>query len=176
MPDYIIREATLDDAEALLEYLKILAEEPNIPLPLVPGCVTLTLEDECGYLTTHIEPENALYLVVEADGEIVGSLHCTPHPSPIMAPMVAHVVEIGLSLLPEWRGKGIGPELMKRGIDWAKQTGIIRRIELEVFVYNEKAIRIYERLGFEHEGRRRKAYFRAGEYLDTLRMALWIGD
>jgi RimJ/RimL family protein N-acetyltransferase len=176
MPDYLIREATLDDAQALLDYLKILADEPNIPLPLVPGCVNLTIEDERGYLTGHIEADNATYLVVEADGQIVGSAHGTPHPSPIMAPMVSHVVEIGLSLLPEWRGKGIGTELMHHLIDWAKQTGTIKRIELEVFAYNEKAIRIYERLGFEHEGRRRKAFFRDGEYLDSLRMALWIGD
>ena len=40
--------------------------------------------------------------------------------------------------------------------------------------HNDAAIHIYEKLGFEVEGRRRKAFKRDGEYIDSLTMALFL--
>src|SRR5690606_7653725 len=53
------------------------------------------------------------------------------------------------------RGKGLGTKLMKAAEDFARERGI-RRIELEVFSKNP-ALHLYKRLGYEEEGRRRKA-------------------
>jgi len=51
---------------------------------------------------------------------------------------------------------------------------VITRVELQVFARNETAIRLYERFGSEVEGRRRRAVFRGGEYLDDLTMAVLL--
>jgi putative acetyltransferase len=47
----------------------------------------------------------------------------------------------------------------------------VSRIELLVFERNEAAIHLYRKFGFVVEGRRRKAIFRDGKYLDDLMMA-----
>jgi RimJ/RimL family protein N-acetyltransferase len=48
-------------------------------------------------------------------------------------------------------------------IEWAENTGIIKRLELEVFAHNMPIIRLNRKLGFVEEGRRRNAYFQDGE-------------
>ena len=45
------------------------------------------------------------------------------------------------------------------------------RIELGVYADNSRAIALYERFGFVHEGRHRGHALRDGEYVDTLTMA-----
>jgi putative acetyltransferase len=49
---------------------------------------------------------------------------------------------------------------------WLNQT----RLELEVYVDNEPAIRLYERYGFEREGLMRQYAYRDGELVDALLM------
>jgi RimJ/RimL family protein N-acetyltransferase len=174
MADYSIREATLDDAQALIDYLVELSQEPDITLPMSPGSVNLTIEQEHAYLTGHLEPANATYFVAEADGQIIGTLHCTGIDLPIIEDMARHVADMGVSVREDWRGKGVGTALMNRGIAWARSTGTIERLQLEVFAHNEAAIHIYEKLGFEVEGRRRRAFKRDGAYIDSFTMALFL--
>ena len=49
------------------------------------------------------------------------------------------------------------------------------RVELEVFASNARAIRLYERAGFRHEGRSVAACILDGRLEDILRMALLMG-
>ena len=174
MPDYAIREATEDDAEKLIAYLEELSQEPDIPLPLTPGCVKLTLEQELDYLRHHIEPENSIYLVAEADGEIIGAFHCTGDNLPMTREMTQHCAELGVTVRNAWRHQGVGTALIEHGLAWARSVPMIKRIQLQVFADNKHAIHIYENLGFEIEGRRRKAFMRNGEFIDSLTMALLI--
>jgi RimJ/RimL family protein N-acetyltransferase len=174
MTAYTIREATEDDAEKLIAYLVELSKEPDIPLPLTPGSVTLTLEQEREYLHSHLEPENSTYLVAEAEGEIIGVFHCTGYNQELTRKMTQHCGEMGVSVRKDWRNQGVGTALMKRGLDWARSVSLIKRIQLEVFTDNERAIHIYKKLGFEVEGRRRRAFLRNGTFIDSFLMALLI--
>ena len=60
---------------------------------------------------------------------------------------------------------------MQALIDYADQWGHVLRIELTVFADNTRAIALYERFGFEHEGRQRGYALRHGVYSDVLAMA-----
>lgn len=71
----------------------------------------------------------------------------------------------------EW-GKGYGSDAAKLMIEYAFQTLNLRRVELRVYEYNVRAIRIYERLGFKHEGRMRESKWSEGRYWDTLFMSI----
>jgi RimJ/RimL family protein N-acetyltransferase len=82
-----------------------------------------------------------------------------------------HVGRLGMGLLPHVRGHGVGQRLAQATIDAARRQGI-ERIELEVFASNTRAIRLYERLGFMHEGVRVRARKLDGEYDDNVLMAL----
>ena len=50
----------------------------------------------------------------------------------------------------------------------------ITRLELQMFENNPAAIRLYQHLGFEHEGRRRRTIAIGGTRIDSLIMALEI--
>lgn len=165
-----IREARVDDAEALIPYVQRLAAEPDIDLLLQPGEFDLTVEEEQQILADYAAAENSIYLVAEVEGQIVGSLNCQGS----HRRAARHVVMLGMSVAREWRGQGIGTRLLEHALQWARETGIVTRIELFVFARNTGAIRLYERFGFVIEGRRRRSVYKDDQYMDDLLMALLL--
>ena len=63
---------------------------------------------------------------------------------------MAHKVEFGVGVLKDFWGYGIGTNLLKESIQWADANDI-KKITLNVLETNEKAIMLYEKLGFEQE-------------------------
>lgn len=83
------------------------------------------------------------------------------------------VVAIRIALAStDLRGKGYGSEAMRLVLAHAFDVIGIHRVELDVYAYNEGAIRTYERLGFVREGRLREVLLWDGERHDALVMAL----
>jgi RimJ/RimL family protein N-acetyltransferase len=68
--------------------------------------------------------------------------------------------------------KGYGTEAMKLLLDYGFGVYDLHRIELEVYSYNSRAIRAYEKLGFKQEGIRRESLYYNHEYHDTIIMGL----
>lgn len=63
-----------------------------------------------------------------------------------------HIVYLGgLAIHPYYFGKGFGKKLMLEIIDFCKKNEVLR-IELSVAIHNEKAIQLYESVGFSKEG------------------------
>ena len=63
-----------------------------------------------------------------------------------------HIVYLGgVAIHPDYFGKGFGRKLMLEIIDYCSKIGILR-IELSVAVHNDKAIQLYENVGFTKEG------------------------
>ena len=83
----------------------------------------------------------------------------------------AHCGTLGMGVLPEWRGRGIGRRLIEAAIAAGWQHGY-QRIELSVYATNEIAWRLYRSLGFVEEGRQRAAARIDGAYVDVIPMAL----
>jgi putative acetyltransferase len=108
-----------------------------------------------------------LNLVAERDGVIVGSAGL--HPQPQLRRR--HVAMLGISVAKVAQGQGVGHALMGALCAWCDQWSQILRIELTVFVDNERAIRLYERHGFVREGVHRAYAMRNGRYEDVLAMA-----
>jgi putative acetyltransferase len=61
----------------------------------------------------------------------------------------------GLAIHPDFSGKGHGRQMIREILAHAKQQGLLR-IELSTATINQKAIRLYEKMGFEKEGILRK--------------------
>src|SRR5918998_2213789 len=55
----------------------------------------------------------------------------------------------GFGVAPAYRGRGLGHRLAAALLEAAAGAGI-RRVQLEVFTHNPRAIRTYQRAGFEH--------------------------
>lgn len=89
---------------------------------------------------------------------------------PKWAAATRHVGSLGMGVLAWYRGRGIGKDLLAATLAHARGAGITR-VELEVRVDNAIAIRLYERIGFVHEGRMRNAMRFDGHYHDALLMS-----
>ena len=87
----------------------------------------------------------------------------------------AHCGTLGMGLLPDWRGQGIGRRLIETAIADAWRRGF-KRIELTVNDGNERALRLYRAVGFVVEGRGRQAARFGEEYLDVFAMARLAPD
>lgn len=104
---------------------------------------------------------------VALDGtEVVGWCDVLPKNRPIYA----HCGVLGVGLLPPFRGQGLGARLTRTALDAARRRGVVR-VELTVRADNARAIALYERLGFVHEGVMRDASLIDGVYGDVLLMA-----
>jgi RimJ/RimL family protein N-acetyltransferase len=69
-------------------------------------------------------------------------------------------------------GQGFGTEAARTILRFAFEELNLHRVELEVFDFNPRAIRSYEKVGFRHEGTRREALFRNGRYQDVHLMSI----
>ena len=168
---FTIREAQPDDAAALLAHIKTVLAEPLIDIPLTPEEYDRSVDEERDILQKYLETPNSRFLVaVDAAGRIIGEANLRgSRPRALQ-----HAVELGLSVNRDWRDQGVGSALIRHLIDWARETGIITRIELRVYARNARALHVYEKFGFELEGHRRRAIFQDGAYQDDLLMALLL--
>lgn len=73
-------------------------------------------------------------------------------------------------------GQGYGSDATRLILGFGFLELNLNRIQLEVYHYNHRAIRAYEKVGFVHEGTRRQALYREGSYHDVHVMAILRAD
>jgi RimJ/RimL family protein N-acetyltransferase len=91
--------------------------------------------------------EGRLDVAIEADGRLAGSLDARA--SDRMYP--PGVCEIGIELAAEMRGRGLGAEAIELFADWLLANGFAR-VQASTEVTNQPMRRVFEKLGWEHEG------------------------
>lgn len=108
-----------------------------------------------------------LVAVLNETGKVVGmiGLHLTNRERR------AHVGQIGMTVLDDYQGQGIGSKLMEAVLDLTDNWLNLKRIELTVYTDNPGAIHLYQKHGFEIEGTMRQYALRAGSYVDAYAMA-----
>jgi len=86
-----------------------------------------------------------------------------------------HAGRLGMGVLKEYRGQGIGSQLLEEGLSEARDRGL-ERVELDVYASNTPAIHLYEKFEFMIEGRKRKARKLDGNYEDLIVMAILFDE
>jgi RimJ/RimL family protein N-acetyltransferase len=82
----------------------------------------------------------------------------------------------GVMIDPACRGRGLGERATRSlALHLVRQLGY-HRVQLEVYGFNERALRLFERAGFVREGVRRKAYWRHGSWQDGITFGLVAED
>ncbi|MGY5775490.1 GNAT family N-acetyltransferase [Rhizobium sp. LEGMi135b] len=112
------------------------------------------------------QDSNATRLVAEVEGKVVGNAGMQR-----LAGGRIHSGYIGMGVHDDFTGCGIGSALLGALVDTADNWLAIKRLELTVYVDNARAIALYEKFGFETEGRLRAFGFRNGKYVDAFTMA-----
>jgi len=89
-------------------------------------------------------------------------------------PRTKHMGDLGMTVLKSHWGQGIGSALLEFLIDWSKNNPIIRKINLQVKVDNENAIKLYKKFDFKNEGRIERFFLIDGTFYDVYSMGLLI--
>jgi putative acetyltransferase len=161
-PDIQIRRVCPQDAAAISQLMgdpEVFGNLLQLPYPS---------EASWSQRLAQAPADQSLQLVAERQGQLVASaglhgigLHVRRR----------HAMGLAMWVAAEAQGQGVGSALMQALIDYADQWAHVLRMELTVFADNSRAIALYERFGFEHEGRHRAYALRNGVYSDVLAMA-----
>jgi RimJ/RimL family protein N-acetyltransferase len=163
---YIIRRPTEDDAESIINYSKLLFTSTD-QLLTVPEEYTITIENEKMWINSASKTADVLLLVAELEEKIVGFLFFFP----LTKKKNSHTGEFGVSVHPQFQGLGIGKQLVRALLAFARQNERIEKVFLSVFASNTVAIALYNNLGFKEEGRHIKAVKQVnGDYVDVVQM------
>ena len=144
----ILRSALPEDAQAVLECLKVTAAE-SLFLSREADEVINSNEVEEAFLEEVCESQYSVMLLAEVYGEIAGT--CTINPAGITR-RLRHRCISGIVLYKKYWGQGIGRQVMQCAMQEAKNLGY-EQCELEVLGRNENAIALYKSLGFTETGR-----------------------
>ncbi|SFT35175.1 L-amino acid N-acyltransferase YncA [Lachnospiraceae bacterium XBD2001] len=145
--EVVLRAAAPEDAADLIQYLKVTSGETPF-LIREPDEITITVESEVAFIQNKIDSERELMLLAFVDGKHVGNCSLMS-----LAPYkrYQHRCDVAIALYQEYCGCGIGKEMLETVLDIATNLGY-EQAELEVVADNEKAIALYESLGFVKYG------------------------
>ncbi len=152
-----IRRARPDDVDFLIELTTHDEVDPFLSARRATSREELLEEIE----RSNAEPDDFGRFVVEVDGERAGVMGFA------VSNKRSRVARLGgLAIHPDFRGRRVSDEaarLFQRHL--IRELGY-HRLELEIYGFNERAMRHAERSGFVREGVKRKAYRRHGEWVD----------
>lgn len=158
-----LRRARPDDVDFLVE---LLTHEEVEPFLAAVGSKTRE-ELLADVERSEAEPEAFGVFVVEVDGSRAGTIRFS------RANRRSRIADLGgLAVHPDFRGGKVGDEtarLIQRHL--LHDLGF-HRLQLEIYGFNERAQVHAERSGFVREGVRRKAYWRNGEWVDSVLFGL----
>ena len=158
-----IRRARPDDADFLVELMS--HEEVDPYLAARRSTTRDEILEEIERSTA--EPERYGRFIVELDGEPVGAMGFR------LENERSRIASLGgLAIHPDHRGQGLADEaarLLQRHLLF--ELGY-HRLQLEIYGFNERAIRHAERSGFTREGVRRRAYWRHDRWVDGVMFGL----
>jgi L-phenylalanine/L-methionine N-acetyltransferase len=159
-PDIVVRAMEPSDAPALTDVL-------NQPKAVWGTLQTPFVSVDARQKRFAENGPNDAGLVAVIDGRVIGSigLHRAPHHRR------SHTASLGMAVHDAFAGRGAGSALMAAAVDLAERWWNIKRLELNVYADNARAIALYERFGFEREGLYRAYAWRDGAYVDSLAMA-----
>lgn len=165
----IFREPELDDAEKIVSFYNFVGGETHF-LSFEKDEYPLDVEGQKqNIIDTKAQPASIMILAM--DGDEIAGIGTIGSGNKIKS---RHQGELGIVVAKKYHAKGIGMELMNRLIDFCRNNGITTRIQLDTSCENEVAIKLYEKLGFEIEGRLKNTQLLDGVYSDLFVMGLML--
>lgn len=161
--EVILRTPRWSDLDDMLDFINGLVEEEA----MIAVDTKKTREEEIEWVSTslkRLEKDEHMVVVAEVDGHMVGSTEIAPRFG-----RLKHYGTLGISLKAGYRDSGIGQEMMKEVESHASRLGL-EYVALEVYGNNERAIHVYEKVGYEKTGSYPNGVKYRGEYVDSVHM------
>ncbi|CAN5298933.1 GNAT family protein [soil metagenome] len=108
-----------------------------------------------------------LHLVIEAEDWIIGQVNLKNDEN-----LPSRAANFGILIGAGYIGRGYGTEASKILLDYAFGVLGYHKINLDLFEYNARARKMYEKIGFVHEGRRRENHWSRGRFWDDILMGI----
>lgn len=143
-----LRSPQAEDAAAMLSCVREIAGETEFMIRYPEECTETEIQ-EAAMLTRVLQSPIDLMIVCESENEIAGSCQIAFH----QRLKTAHRATVAIGLRRRYWGRGIGSLLFKELIALAREKGV-SQLELDYIEGNERARRMYEKLGFRQVAER----------------------
>lgn len=180
----VVREAQPDDATSYRAHRRFVLGETDLLLQAPDDPDTLESQERISLSRSH-QSSSHLILLAILEGPAVPPAGTAINGAPIAGHLtifasqyrrVAHVAQIGMAVQRQFWGRGIGAALLETAIQWAAGTPTLRKLGLQSYASNTRALKLYEHYGFREEGRLVAEVRRDdGSYEDLIVMALDVG-
>lgn len=162
-PEISVVPIRVEHIPSFCEAVGLVAQERRWLMAVEP----FPLDTTEAFVRVNIEARNPQFVAVHQDGRVVGWCDIVP-----LAPFPGflHNGRLGMGVLAEWRGKGLGRVLIDAALAAAPAVGFTR-IELEAYASNTAAIALYSSRGFMIEGIKRGVRILDGRSDDLVVMA-----
>lgn len=158
------RAAVIADAERFVDHLRRVDQETQFLL-FTADSRGYDVEQHQRFLEK-MDQDSTLLVAVDRDRIIGHLLLRMPFPG-----KARHTANLVIAVENAYQGRGVAVALMEQGLAWANDRNA-HRIELTVMEANRRAIRFYEKLGFQIEGVRKQSILQNGEFVNELYMGL----
>jgi len=163
----LLRPELSTDTEMLWEMFSTLSETTlsNLVLPF-------TRERILGW-TSNIDYDKNLPILAlikkESKQRVIGAASLSFNP----VEAFKHKAELGVTVHDDYQNMGLGTAMVNHLLDIARKKGV-KKVFLLVNTGNTRAIHVYEKCGFQTEGRLIKEHCRNGQLGDDYRMAIFL--
>ncbi|MRG47726.1 GNAT family N-acetyltransferase [Chitinophaga sp. SYP-B3965] len=145
----VIRRPEVSDAQACLDCFLQLTQETDFLLYTHEEAKKFDLAAEEAFIRSYLHHPDNLFLIAEADGEVVGTLSLNQ----ARFQKQKHMALMGVAVLHRYWNMGIGRRLLTAAIRWVEEHPHITTIHFEVLATNERAIQLYRNFNFIEHGR-----------------------
>lgn len=126
------------------------------------------LSEVVGFQSRFIAENGPAYYAVDGN-RVVGWCDVSRNENPRQS----HRGDLGMGLIPEYRGRGWGTKLLTTTLDHGRKIGL-EKVELRVYTTNLPAISLYKKHGFDEEGIIKRYQRLDGQYFDCLAMGKFL--
>lgn len=163
--EVVLRRPEPRDIEALL----VQKNDPEIALQLGGFHAGYSRADLVEWIERHRSLKDEVLWVIAAAGDDT----CLGHVGLYQIDQRVRTAEFAIMIGErKAQGRGLGRAVTRAVLEFGFAMLNLNRISLSLLSNNTRALRLYESLGFRHEGTLRQAQFKSGHYLDVELMSI----
>lgn len=164
-----LRRLQREDLEKIAEF----RSDPGVAASLVGHTHTMSSDGAERWYEHHTsDPDaSAIRAIIDGDDAVIGYAFLR------LTDAVTRRAEFAILIGdPNYRGQGVGREVTSWFLDLAFTCMGVLKVELQVLASNQRALGLYQGLGFVTEGKLRGAALRTGEYIDVVFMGIFAHE